>query len=214
MPAATSCPSRPVSPVVALDIGNVCLRLHPERSASRLGFASFAECVERYPDLELHAEAVETGRLSPEEFLHVGAALLQLSPSRIKDAWHSLIGAEIQGIAELVADMTAAGLRPVFFSDVSEPHFAVVRDKLSFLQFMHGAVLSYAVGRRKPDAAMYAALETKYCDGGVPCLYVDDKRMNIRAGTARGWHSYQFGTVAGLRRAFDKVLADGSSHPG
>ncbi|OGV74861.1 MAG: hypothetical protein A3K19_00605 [Lentisphaerae bacterium RIFOXYB12_FULL_65_16] len=196
-----------VAPVVALDIGNVCIALHRDACAARLGYSSIANLFAANPDLLHYARLLETGKISREELLDYAATRLpvRMTPAEIEEAWCSMIGDEIPGIADTVRDMVDMGLRPVFFSDVSQVHLRHVYTKLTFLPLMRGAVVSCEVGAQKPAPAMYEAMERNHCDGGVPALYVDDREDNILAGRGRGWFAYHFGTVPELREVLLKL---------
>jgi FMN phosphatase YigB (HAD superfamily) len=80
----------------------------------------------------------------------------------------------------------------VFLSDICEDHHLVIRDRLSFSERVTEGVLSCRVGACKPDARMYEAFESRFCNGGVPCLYLDDRRDNVEAARQRGWPVHRF----------------------
>jgi FMN phosphatase YigB (HAD superfamily) len=199
--ASTRPPAKPVAAVVALDLGNVCISLNREACAARFGYSTLADLFTANPDLLHYARLLETGKISREELIEYAATRLPLpmTPAEVEAAWGSMIGDEMPGMADIVRDMVDMGLRPVFFSDVSEVHLRLVYRKLTFLPLVRGAVVSYEVGAQKPAPAMFEAMERNYCNGGVPTLYVDDRAENIDAGRNRGWFAYHFGTVQGLR---------------
>lgn len=176
--------------------------MHPEVCAERLGCVSLQELMAAKPELLELIWRFEKGRIDKSGFLqHVDTILPHLTPADVEQAWYSMLGDEVPGIAALVNDMAAMGLRTVFFSDVTSVHYQFLRGKLSFLAHVSGAVVSYEIGERKPAAAMFEAMEQRFCDGGVPLLYVDDDMSNVTAARERGWNSYCFGTVNGIREA-------------
>jgi HAD superfamily hydrolase (TIGR01509 family) len=50
-------------------------------------------------------------------------------------------------------------------------------------------VLSYQHGAMKPNAAIYAVVETITGRKGPDLIYLDDRAENVDAGTARGWRT-------------------------
>ncbi len=200
---------RVVAPVLALDIGNVCLKLKPRRCAAAFGYASLPLLLKALPALSAASRMLETGRIDKDAFLgRVRDALpaaLDLSEEQLEAAWCSMLGEEIRGMAQLVDDAVTAGVEPVFLSDVSAFHYGLVSRKLSFMDRMAGAVLSYEVGALKPDPAMFETMEQRFCDGGVPTLYVDDRADCVEAARARGWQAYRFGSSQGAREAFARA---------
>jgi 2-haloacid dehalogenase len=196
---------RTAAPVVALDLGQVCVQLESERCARNLGFASVAAVFAAWPWFRTECDRMNRGALAPDAFFARIAAALdgRLGPAAVRAAWQSLIGTEIPGMAELVADMCRAGLEPGFISDTCPVHFEHIMRTVSFADRVPRAVLSFRVGALKPDSAMFVAMEDQCCAGNVPLLYADDRPENVEAARARGWAAYQFGTVPGLRAALN-----------
>ena len=197
------------APVVALDIGNVCLTLAPDRGARRLGMKSIRDLTERFPDVVELAYHLETGQLQTAEFLEYAREVMHnVTEKDIEEAWHLFIGNEVTGMEELVREMVAAGLEVVFFSDISELHYEIVRSKISFASLVSNGVLSCRVGAAKPDTAMYETMEKQFCRGGVPAFYIDDRKPNIQAARKRGWNAYRFGTIQGARKQLHRTLTE------
>jgi FMN phosphatase YigB (HAD superfamily) len=192
-----------LAPVLVLDIGNVCLRVDLPALLRAMGFASWDQLQAFDPAGRLLrlANELQCGRLSAPRFLRTFGATLPepQAPALARATWNALIGAEIPGMAGVVALARAAGLRVVFLSDICPLHYELVRTRLSFAARVTGAVLSYAVGAHKPAPAMYAAVERRYCGGQPPLLYADDRPENIAAAKARGWPAQEFRTAAAFR---------------
>ncbi len=200
-----------LAPVLALDLGDVCVRVELPALLEMMGFASMAEFSAFDHDGKVFGLCweVQSGRVTPEQFLEEFGRRLPVpqSPAATLETWNSLLGAEIPGVAEVVAEAIAAKLELVFISNICPFHYQVVCDRLSFVKAATGAVLSYQVGARKPDPPMFAALERDYCDGKPPLLYADDGPDNIAAAQTRNWPVYHFGDVAGLRARLHAQLA-------
>jgi FMN phosphatase YigB (HAD superfamily) len=199
----------PVQPVIALDIGNVCVHLKLEREARAFGFDSMDGFRAGAPVAFAVNELFECGEIDLQQFLcelrRVLPSLRDWSDERIIDAYRCLVDNEIEGMATLVDEWLAAGIRPVFFSDINPVHWRQVQGLMSFVDKIPDAVLSFKTGACKPNPPMYIEMETLHCGGGRPCLYLDDKPDNIAAGRARGWHCYQVGDLAGIRAAMKEI---------
>lgn len=192
--------------VVALDIGGVCLHLRPGLSARILGYDSMEEVMLSSPAIGASIRAVETGQIDENEYL---ARLLGDIPrartrEQVQSAWQELLGAEVEGMAELVAEMVGAGFKVIFLSDISRFHYRQVLSTLSFAPLVHSAVVSYEVGAMKPEAAMYEAFEQR-CGNQLPALYLDDRECNIEAARGRGWNAHHFTGIDGAVKAFAEV---------
>ncbi|MFA7231894.1 MAG: HAD family hydrolase [Victivallaceae bacterium] len=181
--------------VIALDIGEVCIKLCPERCFAALGLSSS----EQVPVEFLAAtDMLEKGHIPELDWMTIFQEVTggNFSNDELRAAWNLLIGEEIDGIAEIVRGLVERGYRLVFFSDTSQSHILEVYRKLSFSHIVTGAIFSYEVGAKKPDNRMYEAFEEKY---GKPVFYIDDRQQNIEAGLKRGWPSHCFSGVASLR---------------
>ena len=178
--------------VVALDIGNVCLHITPQRAFDYFGRHDFWQ-----PEMPLAqvAEELECGRLGEQDFLALAHEFLgrRFSLAEILYGWNLIIGEEVNGMNDFVQSMREDGFRLVFFSDTSALHIQEVRRKLSFFDLVHDGVYSYDVGARKPHQRMYEDFERRH---GRPDYYFDDRIANIEAARQRGWPAFQFDSVA------------------
>ena len=185
--------------VIALDIGNVCLEIHPERCFGALGFRSLKEIP---PELLFFAgERFERGEISEAAFL---AGIRELtgadgSDERLLSVFRAIIGDPVPGMVELVEGLTARGYRAVFFSDTSVTHMEEVRRKFPAATRVPEAVCSFEVHAKKPEPAMFAAFEARY---GVPAFYFDDRIELIEAARKHGWNAHRFVSAEEV----DKIL--------
>ena len=188
--------------VIALDIGRVCVHLRFNQCKEALGFTAEQEP----PDYFLLAsQKFEHGEISVDRWLGIFHRLTKnrFSDSELFHAWNLIIGDEIEGMAELVKEISSLGYRFVYFSDTNEPHIMYCYRNLSFAHLITGQILSYQVGAQKPNEQMYQAFEEQY---GKPCFYLDDKVCNIEGGTREGWHSHLFTDAESFRKEFYSLL--------
>ena len=179
---------------VALDIGGVCVVLHPERCCQALGIPQGTEIPKNVTDAFCD---LECGRISTQEWLAVFREALhfQRTENEILDAWNRIIGETMPGMKERVESLAANGVKVVFLSDVSALHLDVCYRKCSFCHAVTDGVFSFEVGARKPNAAMYETFERRH---GVPDFYFDDRACNIEAARKRGWNAILFNSAAQL----------------
>lgn len=198
-----------ISPVVAIDIGNVCLHLDQEQCDREAGVANFwGRVVENRGIFEGELNA-ERGLCHLPCLLTECSKALEMPRERIEAAWFGFLGREIAGMAEFVDEMRHLGLRPVFFSNISWPHWRAAARKISFTSRMHGAILSCEALAIKPDPGIYEAMERRYCHGGIPCFYMDDLQANVEGGRRHGWASHLFTDVPNARQEFHRLLDEG-----
>ena len=173
---------------IALDIGNVCINICPERCFAALGIDS----TEKIPANLMQGIAdMEEGRISEAEWLEIfkEATNFRFSENELRKAYIDILGEEIEGISDFIKYAISEKIRLIFFSDTSPIHINHIYRNLSFANLISGGVFSFDTGARKPDTAMYEEYESKY---GKPLLYLDDKQENIDAGKKTGWNSLLF----------------------
>ena len=184
--------------IIALDIGEVCVKLCPAKILAYFGWQSMSDISK---EAMRSFNEFERGFLSVEEFCDKMREELSknLSNDEIIDGWNSLLGEDYPGMNEVVEELVGLGYRFVFMSNISEPHALFVRRNLQFSHLVNGEIFSFEVGAQKPDGAIYEAFEQKY---GKPCFYLDDKEENIVAGKDFGWEGHVFTGADAFRRDF------------
>ena len=183
--------------IIALDIGGVCLNIRYDLCYDYFGFKAISEIPQHFMTA---IEKFECGLIDEKEWLAEfrRATGGKFSEDEMIAGWNLIIGADMDGMPELMSELVGAGYRLVFFSDTSMVHILEVYRKLSFANLVTGSVFSFNVKARKPDPAMYKAFEIQY---GKPSFYVDDRTGNIQAGISQTWNSHQFVSAAAMRQA-------------
>jgi putative hydrolase of the HAD superfamily len=183
---------------LALDLGNVLVKVDHMRFCRRLAALAGLTPAEVYArifesDLE---PGYDTGRLSSEEFHrrvadHFGVTL----PFPQFAWWWCDIFAPMEGMAEVVNRLAAR--HPLYLLSNTNPlHFGFIRENYPFLGLFKSFVLSFEVGRRKPEPGIYQALIQRT---GVPprqCLFVDDKLPFVTAAQDQGLMAWHFTSPA------------------
>ena len=176
--------------ILALDIGNVCVKID---------FANFARALsvkEISQNLIALQRELECGRISDEAFLSAVANAYHCSYQEAQRAFNSILLAPLPGMVELIASLHEYDYSARFFSDISPTHLARTREIFPTAAFVPDGMFSFVSGAQKPDAAMFAAFEARF---GIPALYVDDRLELITAARARNWNAHQFTSAAELR---------------
>jgi HAD superfamily hydrolase (TIGR01509 family) len=179
---------------LALDLGNVLVKVDHLRFCRRLAALAGLSTEEVYArvfesDLE---PGYDTGRLTSEEFhrrvmQHFGVIL----PFSQFSSWWNDIFDPMEGMAELVGYLSARF--PLYLlSNTNTLHFSYIRENYSFLDLFESFVLSFEVGSRKPEPAIYRALIQQTGRPASQCLFVDDKLPFVTAAREQGLVSWQF----------------------
>jgi FMN phosphatase YigB (HAD superfamily) len=188
---------------MAFDLGNVLVRVDHRRFCRRL-----APLVGRSPQ-EVYAQVFEsdlepgydTGRLSSREFYQRFVARFGLALS------YAEFGALWTDIFEALGNMEEAVARlqkryPLFLLSNTNPlHFDYIKQRFpSLLQHFQGFILSYRVGSRKPEAAIFQALIRRCASPPEHILYLDDKLPFVAAARAQGLRAWHFTTPRDFQR--------------
>ncbi len=186
---------------LALDIGNVCLAIHPENFFRALGLPGPQALPPEV--LFMASETFERGGISEENFLRNFRKMTGCSHSETElcDAFNSIIGEPVPGMAEQIEAWIAQGIQPVFFSDTSATHLAEVRRKFPAAHRIPDGIYSFETGAKKPEKAMFEAFESRF---GRPVAYYDD-RSELIAGAPPEWNPVLFRSIRSVSGAQTRI---------
>jgi len=188
---------------ITFDLGNVLVRVDHLRFCRRLAALAALSPQEVYAQVfESGLEpGYDTGHLTSREFYqrvtaHFGVALPY---SRFCDLWCDLFD-PMEGMAELVQHLASSF--PLFLlSNTNALHFDYLKERFGLiLQPFRAFVLSYQVGSRKPEPAIYQSLIRQA--GGPPreILFLDDKASFVEGALRQGLTAWQFRSLQELRQ--------------
>ena len=179
---------------LALDIGNVCIKLNYERLLSQLGMTP--EFFASAPIKDL-VRRHEFGLCSADEFFRGLGRLPELrkyDDAALRAGYRALLRDPLPGMPELLRRLPDCGILPVFFSDISVFHLNCCRDIIPEMQRYPG-IYSFDTHAYKPSAEMFAQFERIY---GVPVLYTDDRSELIASAKKRNWPAEVFHSASEL----------------
>jgi 2-haloacid dehalogenase len=134
-----------------------------------------AELVERYP---AHAEAI----------------------AAYHDRWEEMLGGEVPGTVEILAELRAAGVPLYALSNWSAETFRLTRGRFPFLEWFDGLVVSGEERVAKPDRRIFDLLLQRFGLVLAATLFVDDSPANVAAALELGMDAVLFRDAATLRR--------------
>lgn len=86
---------------------------------------------------------------------------------------------------ELILRLKKEKIKVVLFSDVSKETADLLR-KYGFYDIFDETILSYEIGFKKPDPEAYDILLSKIGAKPSDCIFIDDKKKNIKAAEEKG----------------------------
>ena len=190
------------APVIALDIGNVSMKLNFDEMYRRFDIdPADSESIGR---LWEHGAALETGRITVPEFLDRLEDFCGHRRTReyLLDAWRCGVQESMPGMLETVRALATQGARFSYMSDISPIHLDQVFRYCEFVHLVTGGIYSFEAGAFKLDgSAMFDAFERRY---GRPLVFFDDRIEIVEHARELGWNAVRFESP-------EQVLRDASA---
>lgn len=179
---------------VIFDIGNVLIKWDPIQFYDRVIGVDARRALFAAVDLEgmnlavdagadLHQSVEEMAAQYPE---HAGSIRMW------RDNWLEFVIGPIDGSVALLRRLRAAGVPVHALTNFGHTPLAMADAAFPFLLEFDSRFVSAELGVCKPDPAIYAAVEQSL---GIPAkglFFIDDKRENTSAASARGWQTHFF----------------------
>ncbi len=180
------------------DFGNVLIEIDPARSVAAFGTLGASG--------SLHLEAdffhdFETGGIRATEFRRALRGQLGRAASRssLDAAWNALLLEIPPRTLQVLRSLRTKGYRLALLSNTNPIHIDEVRRRLGpfgygeFARCFERIFYSYEMGLRKPDPAIYAAVDREL---GITkpkeVLFIDDNAANIASAAKHGWGTLLF----------------------
>jgi epoxide hydrolase-like predicted phosphatase len=180
-------------PALIFDFGNVVAHFDYLRAAERFGrlreipgqvFLDGARDA-GLPDL---LKLYESGRLDSSEFHEQFCRLtdLQVGFDDFAKAWRDIFWAN-ESVHRLIEELKGDGHTLILGSNTNELHSAHFREQFrDILGLFDALVLSFEVGRIKPDAGFYRACSIAAGRPPAECVFIDDLVENVEGARHAG----------------------------
>jgi 2-haloacid dehalogenase len=116
------------------------------------------------------------------------------------DRWPEMLGGDIPGAVELLAELRATGLPLYALTNWSAETFVAARERFAFLDWFDGLLVSGEERIIKPDPAIFELLLDRFGLDPGSTFYVDDSEANVAAAAALGLDAVRFTGPGQLRR--------------
>lgn len=180
------------------DFGNVLIEIDPARSIEAF------QTLGAQADLHLDADFFhdfETGAITAAEFRRALRSQLRWASadSSIDRAWNALLLEIPPKTLSVLRSLRVEGYRLALLSNTNPIHIDEVRRRLGpfgygeFARCFERIFYSYEIGLRKPDPAIYAAVDRELgITSPAEVLFIDDNSANIATAAAYGWRTLHF----------------------
>lgn len=144
-------------------------------------------------------DEIERGQISGEEMHRLFRAELGFSGDypAFRRLWcdHFALDRPVESLYRRLARERAVYL----LSNTNRLHYDYIRGHYAFPRYAAGAVLSYRLGLRKPEPAIYRAALAAARVAPAEALLIDDRPENVDGAVAVGMRAVRFLGVARLR---------------
>ena len=115
------------------------------------------------------------------------------------DRWIEMIGGEIPGMREMVAELKAKGYKLYGLTNWSAETFCLVRNEFPVFGLLDGMLVSGEEHLLKPSPEIFQRLVDRFGLTPSECLFIDDNAANVEGSIAFGIPAVRFFGVDSLR---------------
>ena len=183
---------------IVFDFGNVLIEIDPPRSVE--AFQTLGAPAKLHLDADFFHE-FETGALDAGGFRDALRHQLKwaAADSSIDRAWNELLLEVPPRTIAKLHQLKTKGYKLALLSNTNPIHIDEVRRRLGlrgyaeFERCFERVFYSFDMGLRKPDPAIYAAVDRELgITSPAEVLFVDDNAANIASAGAYGWRTVLF----------------------
>jgi glucose-1-phosphatase len=150
--------------------------------------------------------AYEKGRLTSEQFFDQlrRRFSLALEFEEFKGIWNPIFRENVR-VREAVIHLKARGYPLFLLSDTNELHFRYIRERYPVVEAFDAWILSYEVGVKKPEKAIYDEIFTRMAVDPGEVFYIDDIERYVEAARGYGIRGTVFRDEASLWRTLEEL---------
>ncbi len=192
---------------VVFDLGNVLLSFDHMRSCRAISSLSGFPAQKIYDEVfgsELEMQ-YDLGEISSAEFARrvKDAFGLAVDDREVQRIWADVFR-PVSGMEELVLSLKG-GYKLALLSNTNEWHFEHCLRTFPVLQQFEEFLLSYRLGSRKPDPAIFKEALRRTATAPEHCLYIDDIPDYILSAESLGINALCFEGIDKLRSEMNKI---------
>lgn len=181
---------------VVFDIGNVLIEWQPERHYDRLVGPTRRQAFFEAFDFHGLMNRIDEGAPFRATIDAAAGAHPDWAEELgiLRDNWCDLAQPAIPHSVRLLRALRARGIPTFILSNFGADNFPETEAQFPFLREFDRRYISGRMGMRKPDPAIYRAVEQDSGLAPQALLFADDRDENIAAAQARGWQTHLFET--------------------
>ena len=180
---------------IVFDIGNVLADFRVMEFLGEKGFdANMSKRILKASLMTPYWGQFERAEISEEEAIDLFAST---DPDIRDELWKAF--SDVRGLlvireyaVPLIKDLKTKGFKVYYLSNYSKKAYDECGESLAFMEFMDGGLVSFKVGKTKPDPEMYKQFLNEYGLKAEECLFIDDTEENVIAARKLGFEGIVF----------------------
>ena len=180
---------------IVFDIGNVLADFRVMEFLGEKGFdANMSKRILKASLMTPYWGQFERAEISEEEAIDLFAST---DPDIRDELWKAF--SDVRGLlvireyaVPLIKDLKKKGFKVYYLSNYSKKAYDECGESLAFMEFMDGGLVSFKVGKTKPDPEMYKQFLNEYGLKAEECLFIDDTEENVIAARKLGFEGIVF----------------------
>lgn len=133
----------------------------------------------------------DQGLYTKEQMIQKGLQKMPDQKEKIKnmmDVWTSYV-VGIQKNIDLIHIYQKKGYKVYILSNIPEDSYIYLKEHYNFINQVDGGIYSYQHKLIKPDVKIFEVLLDQYDLKANECIFIDDKKENIRAAERLGFYT-------------------------
>lgn len=133
----------------------------------------------------------DQGLYTKEQMIQKGLQKMPDQKEKIKnmmDVWTSYV-VGIQKNIDLIHIYQKKGYKVYILSNIPEDSYIYLKEHYNFIDQVDGGIYSYQHKLIKPDVKIFEVLLDQYDLKANECIFIDDKKENIRAAERLGFYT-------------------------
>ncbi|MCR5304545.1 MAG: HAD family phosphatase [Lachnospiraceae bacterium] len=195
---------------IVFDIGGVLADYRIQEFLTEKGFDSpMIKRILKASVMSPYWGMFERGELTEDECLEAMAGLDPEIRDQLYTAFSNVEGLlTIRDYAiPLIKELKGHGFHVYYLSNYSKKAYDECGSSLAFMEYMEGGILSFRVGKTKPDPLMYREFLDLYRLDPGECIFVDDTPENVEAAMALGFNGIIFKDPDDTRSSISEITA-------
>jgi HAD superfamily hydrolase (TIGR01509 family) len=185
---------------LAFDLGNVLVRIHPERFFPSLGVHDVERQLKLRDRVVQAVQFYEKGSLTTYDWLEQLGEILdyEFQKDAIRRAFATILGDPIPEMDRIV-ERAAQNYTLALVSNTNPIHIALAEANVPSLSALQLRFLSYEMRALKPEPEYYVKLLRGLALAPDEILFIDDRQENVDAAQRHGMLGIVFHSPAQLR---------------